>query len=58
MNKCHNCGVAVDEAPEGMHPVQMRYDVDGGVYCEACFFDSYDRTGEEVCAEAFKGDVA
>jgi len=57
MDECHNCGVAVDEAPDGMHPVQMRYE-DAGVYCEACFFDSYERTGEEVCAEAFGGDVA
>lgn len=49
--KCSNCGATVSRTPEddGLHPVQTRTDdEDGEAYCEACFFDEYDHTGDQI----------
>lgn len=48
--ECANCGVPTYNAPEihDAHPIQMQYNPEGGVFCEACFFDGYDRTGMEI----------
>lgn len=49
--ECAQCGVPTYRAPEihdDAHPIQMQYEPEGGVFCEACFFDGYSRTGHEI----------
>jgi len=51
--KCSNCGVPTYNAPDihDAHPIQMQYQTNhGDVYCEACFFDSYDRDGARIAS--------
>jgi len=49
--QCANCGIPTYNAPElhDVHPVQMQYRTEqGDVFCEACFFDSYNRCGATI----------
>lgn len=49
--QCANCGVPIYNAPDihEAHDVQMLYHSEqGDVYCEACFFDSYDYDGHHI----------
>lgn len=50
-SECIVCGIGLTEAPDhdGVHPIRCLYRTnDGEDLCEACFFDSYDRTGRQI----------
>lgn len=51
-SECANCGVSTYNAPDvhpDAHSIQMQYPTPAGdTFCEACYFDSYDRTGFEI----------
>jgi hypothetical protein len=54
-SECMNCGVVVAEAAadNGLHPIQELYSTEAGAHvCEACFFDSYNETGDRIAGAA------
>lgn len=48
--QCAQCGVPTYNAPDihDAHPIQMQYTTESDLFCEACFFDGYDRSGYEI----------